>query len=129
MQTRRQFVTAAGGMTAAAVFAPQSLAHAVRSGRLSKAHGSFPEGLLSGDPSPNGMTLFTRLGGVEGPAKVQLEVARDSGFRHVVARQKLHTNEALAHSVKARVGKLKAHEEYFYRFSGAGAHSKVGRFR
>ena len=129
MQTRRQFVTAAGSFTAATVFAPQSLASAARLGHFSKAHGKFSEGLISGDPTPNGVTLWTRLAGVDGAAKVELEVAKDKTFRHVVARQKITTNKQLAHSVKARVGKLKPYEQYYYRFSGAGAETPVGRFR
>ena len=56
-------------------------------------------------------------------------MATDKSFRHVVARQKITTNKQLAHSVKARVGKLKPHEQYYYRFSGAGAETPVGRFR
>src|SRR4051812_19041060 len=129
VQTRRQFVTAAGSFTAATVFAPQSIAAATRLGQFSKAHGRFSEGLISGDPTPNGITLWTRLAGIDGPARVELEVAKDKSFRHVVARQKIATNKQLAHSVKARVGKLKPHEQYYYRFSSKGAETPVGRFR
>jgi alkaline phosphatase D len=129
VQTRRQFVTAAGSFSAAAVFAPQSLANAARLAHLTKAHGRFSEGLISGDPTPNGITLWTRLADVAGPAQVELEVARDKSFRHVVARKKITTNAKLSHAVKARVGKLKPHEEYFYRFAAKGAETPVGRFR
>jgi alkaline phosphatase D len=129
VQTRRQFVTAAGSFSAAAVFAPQSIAGATRLAHLSKAHGKFSEGLISGDPTPHGITLWTRLAGVSGPARVELEVARDKGFRHVVARKRIATNAKLSHAVKARVGKLKPYEEYYYRFSAHGAETPVGRFR
>jgi alkaline phosphatase D len=129
VQTRRQFVTAAGSFSAAAVFAPQSLANAPRLAHLTKAHGRFREGLISGDPTPNGITLWTRLADVAGPAHVELEVAKDASFRHVVARKRIATNAKLSHAVKARVGKLKPHEEYFYRFSAKGAETPVGRFR
>jgi alkaline phosphatase D len=129
VQTRRQFVTAAGSFSAAAVFAPQSLANAARLAHLTKAHGRFREGLISGDPTPTGITLWTRLADVAGPVKVELEVARDKSFRHVVARQKITTNATLSHAVKARVGKLKPHEQYYYRFSARGAETAVGRFR
>jgi alkaline phosphatase D len=129
VQTRRQFVTAAGSFTAATVFAPQSLAAASRLAHLTKAHGRFSEGLISGDPTPTGITLWTRLAGVDGPASVELEVAKDRSFRHVVARRHIATNKQLAHSVKARVGKLKPHEQYYYRFSAKGAETPVARFR
>jgi alkaline phosphatase D len=129
VQTRRQFVTAAGSFSAAAVFAPQSLASAARLAHLTKAHGKFGEGLISGDPTPTGITLWTRLADVDGPARVELEVARDRSFRHVVARKQIATNAQLTHAVKARVGKLKPYEEYFYRFSTKGAETPVATFR
>ena len=130
MQTRRQFLTSAGAFTAASVFAPQVLAQGLgRAARANLRGGHFSDGLISGDPTPGGITLWTRVAGVEGSGSVALEVARDKSFRHVVARKSIATSGAANHAVKARVSKLKAHEEYYYRFSTATAHSAVGRFR
>ena len=56
-------------------------------------------------------------------------MARDKTFRHVVAAQEIATSAKVNHAVKARVGKLNAHEEYYYRFSTGTAHSPVGQFR
>jgi alkaline phosphatase D len=131
MQTRRQFVTAAGAWTGAAVFAPQTLAQGLTSVRRApRANGGkFTDGIMSGDVTPNEVTLWSRLDGIESAAHAELEIATDSTFRHVVARKNIATNDALNHALKARVTKLKPHEQYFYRFSTASTESKVGRFR
>jgi alkaline phosphatase D len=71
---------------------------------------------MSGDPSPRAITLWTCPSGVEGRGTVELEVARDRGFRRVVARDLVRTSAGSGHAVKARVGGLRPHEEYWYRF-------------
>src|SRR4249920_2235115 len=131
MHTRRQFVTAAGAFTGAAVFAPQTLAQGLTTTRKAPRAkvGKFTDGIVSGDVTPNGVTLWSRLDGTGGAVHAELEVATDSSFRHVVARKNIATNAALNHSLKARIEKLKPHEQYFYRFSTASTDSKVGRFR
>jgi alkaline phosphatase D len=128
--SRRQFVAGAGTLAAASVFAPQALAARLTGLRAPTLRGGrFAEGVISGDPTPNGITLWTRLAGVGGNGSVELEVAKDKGFRHVVANQLIGTSQSLDHAVKARVGKLDAHEQYFYRFATKTAHSPVGSFR
>ena len=84
---------------------------------------------MSGDPAPDAITLWTRVSDVEGSGTVELEVARDRGFRRVVARDLIRTSAASHWAVKARLAGLDAHEEYWYRFSTRGAESSVGRFR
>ena len=49
--------------------------------------GKFRQGVLSGDPTPDGITLLTLLDDVTGAGRVRLEVARDPDFRSVVATQ------------------------------------------
>ena len=128
MQTRRQFVTAAGTAAAAVVLAPEALAGAARGTRLARG-GRFREGVMSGEPTPRGISLWTRVDGIEGRRAVELEVARDRSFRNVVARRQITTSERLNHNVKARVEGLRPHEQYFYRFSTATENGPVGRFR
>src|SRR3954470_22284613 len=129
MQTRRQFVARAGG-AAATVLAPTSLATSLAAAKPFRG-GRFPDGVLAGDPTPKGISLWTRFdpSGGGGSGTVELEVAKDRSFRHVVARKSIKTGAASNHAVKARVAGLKAHEEYYYRFASKGADSAVGRFR
>lgn len=124
--TRRHFIRGAGGVALTVVAAPQALALPRRTTLL--RGGRFDQGVLSGDPTPNGVTLWTHLDDVEGTGSVRLEVARDKGFRHVVAHEEIRTSSALGHTAKARVGGLNPSERYFYRFETKDSHSSVGRF-
>src|ERR1700709_1729829 len=131
MQTRRQFVLRAGG-AAATVLVPTTLAAPLASAKTKPFRsGHFPDGVVSGDPTPKGISLWTRLdpsgGGGTGP--VELEWATDKAFKKVVASKHVTTGASSNHAVKARVTGLKAHEEYFYRFATKGSDSAVGRFR
>src|SRR3954452_12860702 len=129
MQTRRQFVARAGG-AAATVLVPTSLATSLAAAKPFRG-GRFPDGVVAGDPTPKGISLWTRFdpNGSGGSGTVELEVASDKSFRHVVARKSIKTGAASNHAVKARVAGLKAHEEYYYRFASKGTDSAVGRFR
>lgn len=129
MQTRRQFVARAGG-AAATVLVPTGLATSLAAAKPFRG-GHFPDGVVAGDPTPKGISLWTRFdpSGGGGTGSVELEVAKDKAFRHVVARKAITTGSSSNHTVKARVGGLKAHEQYYYRFSSKTAESTVGRFR
>jgi alkaline phosphatase D len=130
-QTRRQFLAGAAPLAAAAVLTPQALAAGLTSARKAPAFrgGRFASGLMSGDPSPRGITLWTTLDGVGGSGSVELEVAKDKAFNQVVTRKAIRTSAALDHSVKARVSGLDPYEQYYYRFATATKDSPVGRFR
>jgi alkaline phosphatase D len=130
MLSRRQFLTRGGSAGAALVFAPQTAVEALAAPRRKLLRGGkFSQGVLSGDPTPHGITLLTVIDEVAGAGTVALEVARDRDFRHVVARQQIATSGKRNHSVKARVGHLAPHERYFYRFETRDHHSPVGRFQ
>jgi alkaline phosphatase D len=134
MDSRRQFLARSGALAAAAVLAPQdALAAKKKEKRRSRANlirgGTFPQGVLSGDPAPDAVTVLTLLGGVGGAGRVRLEVARDPGFRRVVATRDILTTTAVNHAVKARVTGLEPHERYWYRFETRDHHSPVGRLQ
>jgi alkaline phosphatase D len=126
MQTRRQFVARAGG-AAATVLVPTSLATSLAAAKPLKG-GRFPDGVVAGDPTPKGISLWTRFdpSGGGGTGTIELEVAKDKSFRHVVARKNIKTGASSNHAVKARVTGLQAHEQYYYRFASTGADSAVG---
>ena len=85
---------------------------------------------MSGEPTPSAITLWTRLGRRRGQwFSLDLEVATDKNFRHVVAHKRLPTSAAVNHNVKSRITGLKAHEQYYYRFATATKDGPVGRFR
>jgi alkaline phosphatase D len=131
VQTRRQFVVRAGTAAAAAILTPNALAAGLGSARpaaLARG-GRFSEGVMSGEPTTSAITLWTRLAESDGKVGVDLEVATDRGFRHVVAHKRVNTSAAVNHNVKTRVTGLKAHEQYYYRFATATKDGPIGRFR
>lgn len=130
MQTRRQFVTGAGSAAAVAILTPQTLAAGLTSARKAPPmRGGFPDGVMSGEPTPKGITLWTKVAEEAPAGHVELEIAKDRSFRHVVARKNVATSEQLGRTVKARVTNLKPYEQYYYRFATRTHSSPVGRFR
>lgn len=129
--TRRRLLGAAGATTAATVLADPMLSAAVGATRRKPPvarGGAFDCGVLSGDPKSTSITLWTHVAELEqNAARVRVEVARDPGFRRVVASKLVPTARDRDHTVKVRVGGLKPDERYWYRFATRGAHSPVGR--
>jgi alkaline phosphatase D len=98
----------------------------------------FAVGIASGDPSPSGMVLWTRLaprplepGGGLGsqPVEVAWEIADDETMKDVVRRGKTLATSELAHSVHVEVDGLLPDRWYWYRFRCGEAESPVGRTR
>jgi alkaline phosphatase D len=132
MPTRRQFL-ARSGAVAVAVVAPQEAFAAQKRRKRRRANllrgGRFRQGVLSGDPTPDGITLLTVVDDAGGSGQVRIEVARDPDFRRVVARKDILATPEGGHSVKARLTGLKPHKRYYYRFETRDRHSPVGRFQ
>ena len=93
--------------------------------------GTFPQGVASGMPSQQAITLWSRLEGFTRDRIVNLEVASDSGFNRVVARRRVRARAGRDHTVETRLSSkaLKPGREYFYRFETRTGSSPVGRFR
>src|SRR5690606_3897351 len=117
-------------------------------GRWSSAHAQevklrddpFTLGVASGDPSPTGIVLWTRLatdplaldgrGGMTNRrVPVKYQVAEDEQFARVVRSDVVVASPELGHSVHPEVDGLEPDREYFYRFSAGGHLSPVGRTR
>jgi alkaline phosphatase D len=133
--SRRGFVGAAlAGGAVAAVGGP--LRAADIAGARARRHGlprardvRFSQGVASGEPNARAATLWTRVDGLDRPATVRLEVATDAGFRRVVLTKDVPAIARDGYSVKERVGGLKPHEQYHYRFFSKDGESDVGHFR
>ena len=130
MLTRRHFVMSG----AAAFVAAPAIVRAQAKWRAQP----FSLGVASGDPSPDGFVIWTRLapvpldphGGMPiEPVPATWEVASDEGFRSIVARGSAVARPELAHSIHVEVAGLKPDRPYFYRFEAGGERSPVGRAR
>jgi alkaline phosphatase D len=97
----------------------------------------FSLGVASGDPSHDGVVLWTRLardplngGGMSPePIEVRWEVADDESMRHIVKRGRVTAAAGWAHSVHVEVEDLKAARPYWYRFHAGEVTSPIGRTR
>ena len=97
----------------------------------------FTLGVASGDPSPDGVVLWTRLapdplnGGGMPAADVEVAytVAADPALRRVVRRDTAIAPAALGHSVHVEISGLEPGRDYWYRFEAGGEASPIGRTR
>ncbi len=95
----------------------------------------FQLGVASGEPSPNGVVLWTRLapapldgGGMDPiPYEVQWEVANDDGFTDIIQTGTAVAEPTLSHAVHVDVTGIDPQREYFYRFMAGSEVSPVGR--
>ena len=127
--TRRQVLlaSAAGGLVLSDQLNYAAIARAKRAPKA--AHGVFAHGVASGYPHPTSTTLWTRVTELSHRATVELEVARDRNFRHVVHRAQELVDPARDYTVHAPVGGLRPDHEYFYRFATKTTASRLGRFK
>ncbi len=132
---RRDFLLDLSRLAALAAVVPNAWRVTTRP-RL--ADDPFQLGVASGDPTPTGGVLWTRLaprplepeGGMDGQRTVvDWEVADDDGFRKVVARGRATAAPELAYSVHVDVTGLAPARWYHYRFRVGDAVSPVGRLR
>lgn len=132
---RRRLLIQAAALAGAAL-TPAAWRPAVAQTRI--ADYPFTLGVASGEPTPDGVVLWTRLvtrpterggGMAHDPVQVRWEVAEDEGFSRPVARgQALAVVEA-AHSVHVEVAGLQPGRDYWYRFMAGGHQSPKGRTR
>jgi alkaline phosphatase D len=130
-RTSRRHFLYGGAAAGAGLWLPADVLDADARSRRKVPHaraGRFATGVMSGDPSPTAVTLWTRLHGQpRDRVRVELEVARDPAFRRVVLRRLVPTRRSRDHTVKVRVGGLKPDRRYWFRFSTRTTTSPVGR--
>ncbi|MGD7706139.1 alkaline phosphatase D family protein [Microlunatus sp. Y2014] len=135
--TRRTLLASSAGAAATAAIAGAgvSRAHATpiwRQGDL------FNLGVASGDPTADGVVLWTRLaldpvaadghGGMpDRDIPVQWELATDAAFTRVIRRGGVDAVPAWGHSVHVELEGLPADTEFWYRFRCGQQHSPIGR--
>ena len=92
---------------------------------------AFPGGVAAGAPKQSGVSLWTRLEGVHGPARLGVQIAADPDFKHTV----LYTHATSAPDaddtahIRVQDHRLRPGTNYWYRFVTADGGSEAGRFR
>ncbi len=114
---------------------------ALGSGRPALADPVFAEypfqlGIASGDPTPDGFVIWTRLaprplepghGMPSAPVPVKWEVGTDRGLSNVVRRGEAVARPELGHAVHIEVEGLEPGRDYFYRFTAGAERTATGR--
>jgi alkaline phosphatase D len=133
--SRRLFLAYAGSLAALPYLRRRGDA-ATR--KVSFAADPFSVGVASGDPTPRGVVLWTRLapkplepGGGLLPKNIEVtwEISDDESMRNVVQRGSAVATPQLGHSVHAEVDGLEPDRWYWYRFRAGDANSPIGRTR
>jgi alkaline phosphatase D len=128
---RREFVIAgAGAGVALTGLGPLNYVALAKQRKLPLASaGKFAHGVASGIPTPQAITLWTRVSELTRSSRLTLEVATDEQFGNVVNRQTVVADAARDFTVHATAGSLQPAQQYYYRFHTKHSASGVGRFR
>jgi alkaline phosphatase D len=99
----------------------------------------FPLGVASGQPSPDGFVIWTRLapvplaadglGGMASATRVVWEVAADESMRNVIRSGSTEAHGRWAYSIHVELSGLEPGRPYWYRFTALGEQSPVGLAR
>ena len=137
----RRTLLRTGGSAAAGLLVLSTAAPATAAPRF--AGDPFSLGVASGDPTPDGFVLWTRLApapldgtGLGNRAYgVRYEIAKDPDFRRIVRRGAIRAVPEEVHSVHAQIAGLRPAREYWYRFkwgqrsATSGGHERHRRRR
>jgi len=126
--SRRQFIATAAALGTAVAHGGVR-AHAAQP-TWTERRDLFPQGVASGDPTPDSVVLWTRRPSVEGSSaeRLSVEVSEDAEFRNIVARGHATVTAAEDWTCRFLAGGLRSAREYFYRFTDEhGFGSRIGR--
>jgi alkaline phosphatase D len=132
---RRTFLAVTNSLLAAAVWADRATGAVLK--KPTFTDDPFQLGVASGDPTSDGVVLWTRLapkplegGGCPAePIAVAWQVAEDEQMTKVVQQGTTVANPQWAHSVHVEVSGLRPDRWYWYRFRAGDAESRAARTR
>lgn len=90
---------------------------------------TFPQGVASGDPTPDGVLLWTRIEPAGDSERVEYEIAADPDFRRIEGTGAVEVGGDSDYTVRIEVTGLAAATTYWYRFTARGVTSPAGRTR
>ncbi len=134
-RSRRQLLAQAA-LLAGAALTPASWTNAAAQTRI--AEDPFTLGVASGEPTADGVVLWTRLGpkplqpdfGLDGrPVKVGWVIGEDEAMQRIAARGTATAAAEGGYAVHVEVQGLRPDRWYWYRFTAGGHESPLGRTR
>ena len=133
---RRDLLKRFGAVAAAALGVPAAATRALAQPVFAKY--PFALGIASGDPTPDGFVIWTRLapepmepgsGMPNAGVEVEWELAADDRFRNKVLVGKAFARPELGHAVHVEISGLEPGRDYWYRFRCGRERSMQGRAR
>lgn len=133
---RRSFIAGSASLVLASLLAHRAAGAVVSAPKFPSY--PFTLGIASGDPTPDGMVLWTRLaprplepgGGMPAESvEVAWQIADDEGMTRVVQEGTAVATANWAHSVHVEVSGLRPDRWYWYQFKAGGEVSPKGRTR
>ena len=127
--SRRRFLAGAGGL--ALVGGLPSARGLAQTGPSVARGGRFLQSVASGQPTPGGITLWTKVSELERPGTMQFEISTEPDFRSVLIRRSVTPDAVRDFAITTRVdsARLAPSQRYYYRFFTCDQSSPVGRFR
>ena len=127
----KHFVRSAGCFTLAASW-PFAPSHGLPASSTPAYH--FPQGIASGDPTPDSVLLWTRVQRSSTPTRrpvpLTVQVSRTEAFDTVLAERRVTPTAASDHTARVFVYGLPADTTLYYRFQAQDAStSRTGRTR
>jgi len=89
----------------------------------------FPDGVMAGDPWPDGAVVWTRVSPASGASSLAWQVAPDATFSSIVASGTASVDATRDHTARVVVEGLDPDRWYHYRFMTAEGSSPTGRLR
>ena len=131
---RRTFLRGLGGLAAVAPLGELAwrppLPTADAGDGDADGHGVFRHGVASGDPTPDGVVIWTRVSGTgDGPVEVEWVVAGDERLTNRVRSGRVDASPDRDYTVHVAVEGLAPATTYWYGFRAAGQKSPTGRTR
>jgi alkaline phosphatase D len=128
---RRRFLKNAGYFVVSASVLPWLGCKSDDDADESATNGRFPQGVASGDPTPETVLLWTRVEpkSASESVKIVLEVSEQDDFDELVVMEEITATKDSDHAVRVLVKDLSPNKTYYYRFSAGSDKSRVGRTR
>lgn len=87
----------------------------------------FPQSVMSGDPTPNSLILWTRVQSTAPSAIVAYQVSKTADFSTILTQGTFTTDSSMDYTVRIKLTGLEAYTFYYYRFIFEQTASKTGR--
>ncbi|WP_354701161.1 hydrolase [Paraconexibacter sp. AEG42_29] len=129
LPTTRRELLIAGTLAASAAYVPTAWGARLLDAPARVGAGRFRDGVASGEPTADGITLWSRLTTDHARSGAQLIVAEDEGLTRTVATAVVGTSQTVDGSLKTRITGLKPHTTYYYAWRSREDVSPTGRTR